>query len=27
MDLVDLHQLEAADHEPAPVRHLSVVSA
>ena len=27
MDLVDLHELEAADHEPAPVRHLSVVSA
>jgi sirohydrochlorin ferrochelatase len=27
MDLVDLHELEAADREPAPVRHLSVVSA
>jgi hypothetical protein len=27
MDLVDLHELETADHEPAPVRHLSVVSA
>ncbi|HEY6684145.1 MAG TPA: hypothetical protein VI030_14270, partial [Propionibacteriaceae bacterium] len=27
MDLVDLHELEAADQEPAPVRHLSVVSA
>jgi sirohydrochlorin ferrochelatase len=27
MDLVDLHELEAADQEPALVRHLSVVSA
>jgi sirohydrochlorin ferrochelatase len=27
MDLVDLHEADAADHEPAPVRHLSVVSA
>jgi sirohydrochlorin ferrochelatase len=27
MDLVDLHEMEAADHEPAPVRHLSVVGA
>ena len=27
MDLVDLHEVEAADQEAAPVRHLSVVSA
>ena len=27
MDLVDLHELEAGDREPAPVRHLSVVGA
>jgi hypothetical protein len=27
MDLVDLHEMEAADSEPAPVRHLSVVGA
>jgi sirohydrochlorin ferrochelatase len=27
MDLVDLHEVEAADQERAPVRHLSVVSA
>jgi hypothetical protein len=27
MDLVDLHELESADREQAPVRHLSVVSA
>jgi hypothetical protein len=27
MDLVDLHELQTADQEPAPVRHLSVVSA
>ena len=27
MDLVDLHEIEAADAERAPVRHLSVVSA
>jgi hypothetical protein len=27
MDLVDLHEMEAADQEPAPVRHLSVVGA
>ena len=27
MDLVDLHEVEATDAEPAPVRHLSVVGA
>jgi sirohydrochlorin ferrochelatase len=27
MDLVDLHELDRADREPVPVRHLSVVSA
>jgi hypothetical protein len=27
MDLVDLHEVEGADAEPTPVRHLSVVGA
>jgi hypothetical protein len=27
MDLVDLHEVGDTGHEPAPLRHLSVVSA